>query len=195
VPSQFLKSVVTFSAATFPVWVLYRIAINVFKRRRSESVSFRREFLLSLFFLYVVCVLAITVIPLPFTEFRNPTTDGFNIIPIVNTAREFAATLTPRTNYMTPHFLENILGNIVLFVPLGILLPFLSEKFYSLKKILLTAFVCSLSIEIVQFISTYFGSYRSVDIDDIILNTLGALLGFTIYDKILARFFRAQTTI
>lgn len=192
VPNQFLTSVIVFSAAAFPVWILFRIANNVWKKHAKESFSWRKEIFLSLFFLYVVGVLAITVIPLPFTEFRNPTANDFNVTPVVNTVRELLATFTPRTKYMTGHLLKNILGNLLLFMPLGIFLPLFSIKYYSLKKVMLIAFLCSLLIEIIQFLSKFFGSYRSVDIDDIILNTLGAFIGFIIFDKILMRFFRTQ---
>lgn len=69
---------------------------------------------------------------------------------------------------------ENILGNIFAFSPLGFLLPLLFKKFYRLKSIFLTSFAISLFIEIIQLVF-YLGS---TDIDDLILNTLGSLLGF-----------------
>ena len=190
--NQFLISVLTFSAAAFPVWIFFRIALNVFKRRRNESVSYEKELLLTLFFLYVVCGLAITVIPLPYTEVRNPTANDFNVVPVINTIRELRATFTPRTSYMTPHLLKNILGNVALFVPLGIFLPLLSEKFHSLKRLMLFALICSLAIEFIQYVSKFFGSFRSVDIDDVILNSLGAFLGFIIFDKLLMKLFKSQ---
>lgn len=185
-PNQFLTSVIVFSVASFPVWILFRIAANVLKKRAKESFSWRNEVILSLFFVYAVSVLAITVIPLPFTQFRNPTANDFNITPVVNTVRELLATFTPRTKYMTGFLLKNILGNLVLLMPLGIFLPLISVRYYSLKKVLLIAFLCSLIIEIIQFVSKFFGSYRSVDIDDLILNTAGAFLGFLIFDKLIA---------
>jgi len=187
--------VVVFSAAAFPVWILFRIAFNVWKKRRNELFSLRKEIFLSVFFLYVVGVVAITVIPLPFTEFRNPTANDFNVTPIINTARELLATFKPRTRYMTGHLLKNILGNLVLLMPLGVFLPIFSIRFYSLKRVLSVAFLCSLLIEIIQYVSKFFGSYRSVDIDDVILNTTGALIGFFIFDKILMRLFNAQVVL
>lgn len=39
-------------------------------------------------------------------------------------------------------------------------------------------------IEVLQYISMYFGNRRFVDIDDVILNTLGALIGFEIFKLI-----------
>jgi len=70
----------------------------------------------------------------------------------------------------------NIFGNILMFIPFGLFLPLFWKKFYSIKKIFLYAFVFSLLIEIIQLFS-----FRGTDIDDVILNTSGALIGYSIY--------------
>lgn len=72
--------------------------------------------------------------------------------------------------------LKNTLLNILLFVPLGILLPFLWKKYHTLKGTLLFGFGMSLSIELLQILT-----YRTTDINDIIANTLGAALGYFIF--------------
>ena len=74
----------------------------------------------------------------------------------------------------------NIIGNIVLFIPIGLLAPFLVLKKYefwvSLKISLLASFGISLMFEVIQLL-TYFGSF---DVDDLLLNTLGGVFGFFI---------------
>lgn len=69
---------------------------------------------------------------------------------------------------------RNILGNIFAFSPLGFLLPILFKRLYSIRSIFLTSFAISIFIEVVQLVF-YLGS---TDVDDLILNTLGSLLGF-----------------
>jgi len=72
-------------------------------------------------------------------------------------------------------FIKNILGNIVLFIPFG----FFSSYYLKNKKMFTTTvltFVASLTIEVVQY---YIG--RVFDIDDIILNVLGGIIGFLLY--------------
>ncbi|MDD9150380.1 MULTISPECIES: VanZ family protein [unclassified Sporolactobacillus] len=69
--------------------------------------------------------------------------------------------------------LKNVIGNIVLFMPLGILLPLLIEKKQAFRWQLLFAVLISLVIEICQF---WFAA-RIFDIDDIMLNVAGALAG------------------
>lgn len=79
-------------------------------------------------------------------------------------------------------FLDMIKGpidsvlNIVLFVPLGFLLPFLYKKYKHISSVALTGFLFSLSIEIVQM----FGR-GATDINDLITNTMGAILGYAFY--------------
>ncbi|MGE8081427.1 VanZ family protein [Peribacillus loiseleuriae] len=69
---------------------------------------------------------------------------------------------------------ENIAGNIIGFSPFGFILPLLSKKFLSLKKVIIAAFCLSLTFEITQLVFK-FGSF---DVDDLILNTLGGALGY-----------------
>ena len=73
--------------------------------------------------------------------------------------------------------IKNLLGNILAFTPMGFLLPTLFDGCEKLKNILHVAFLVSLSIEITQLIF----SLGSCDIDDIILNVLGAVIGFAGY--------------
>lgn len=81
-------------------------------------------------------------------------------------------------NFMIKFWIKNILGNIFLFIPLGIMLPILRKKFQNFSRTILFAFCLSLSVEILQLFSGYIGnSGRIFDIDDILLNIIGAGLG------------------
>ena len=72
------------------------------------------------------------------------------------------------------YFLINIVGNVVVFMPFGFFLPLVSEHKIKFFKVFITAFSLSLSIELIQLIS----KVGSCDVDDLILNTLGGLLGY-----------------
>ena len=69
----------------------------------------------------------------------------------------------------------NIFGNILLFVPLGFLLPLFWRYFGRAKRTILFEFGVSLSIELIQIIA---GGVTSVD--DLLLNTAGAAVGFAL---------------
>ena len=63
--------------------------------------------------------------------------------------------------------------NILLFIPLGFILPLLWKEFRSRRTICLTGFLLSLGIELAQLLN-----YRISDVDDLIMNTLGSFLGY-----------------
>lgn len=79
--------------------------------------------------------------------------------------------------------------NVILFLPLGFFLPLMYKNFKNVGKVVLTGFLLSLSIEIVQM----FGR-GSTDVNDLITNTLGTILGYLFY-KILSKFILKKINI
>lgn len=72
-----------------------------------------------------------------------------------------------------------LITNMVMFLPFGFLLPMLFVAYNKLHKTVLAGFLFSLAIECSQLFN-----YRSTDIDDLIMNTLGAFVGFLLYQLI-----------
>lgn len=70
-----------------------------------------------------------------------------------------------------------IVGNFLLLMPLGFYFPLLYKKLSHVFIVLLVCFLVSLTIELLQLVT----SYRSADVDDILLNTAGAFAGFILY--------------
>lgn len=66
--------------------------------------------------------------------------------------------------------------NMIMFMPFGFLLPLIWECFRKFWKVLLTGFGFSLLIEITQLFSQRFS-----DIDDLLMNTLGACIGYLLW--------------
>ena len=66
--------------------------------------------------------------------------------------------------------------NIIMFMPLGFLLPLIWEKFRNTVKVFYTGLGFSLAIEICQLFN-----HRATDIDDLMMNSLGAVLGYFIW--------------
>ncbi len=75
---------------------------------------------------------------------------------------------------------ENLLGNIIAFAPMGFLLPLIIKKCRKALNIFIVSISASLVIEILQFVF----DLGSTDVDDVILNVAGALLGFCAYKVI-----------
>jgi glycopeptide antibiotics resistance protein len=71
--------------------------------------------------------------------------------------------------------------NVIMFLPLGVLLPLLRPALDSVRRLALAAVSASLTIEVTQFVlGIVVGSRRTVDVNDLIANTAGALLGLVI---------------
>ena len=71
----------------------------------------------------------------------------------------------------------NIFGNIIAFIPFGIYLPYTSESKPGFISTFLYTFSLSLTIELVQLIT----KVGSCDVDDIILNALGGVIGYILW--------------
>ena len=74
----------------------------------------------------------------------------------------------------------NLGGNVIMFIPLGFLLPFVSDRAKKLKNCFVMTFVVILSVELLQ-LATLLGSF---DIDDLLLNMIGIFMGWMAYIKI-----------
>ncbi|MFF4169369.1 VanZ family protein [Streptomyces sp. NPDC001744] len=99
--------------------------------------------------------------------------------------------LTPGSSiraYMgQPVFLETVKqvgGNVLLGVPFGVLLPLLSPRTRGLVRVALLTVVTMLLVELVQGALI---TGRAFDIDDVLLNTTGALLGYLLVGRRLGR--------
>ncbi len=97
--------------------------------------------------------------------------EGINVIPVYGSIQSIRLALD-----LNLKDIINLFGNIGIFVPFGFFLSYFIKCKRKLIKFSLYAISFSTSIEIVQLI---FG--RCFDIDDIMLNTLGALLGYYIF--------------
>ena len=75
--------------------------------------------------------------------------------------------------------IKNLLGNILMFAPIGFLAPILCRKYQNLRKTLLLGAAFSLLLECTQLFLE-----RGTDINDLILNTLGTAIGYCVYRMI-----------
>ena len=161
----------TFAAIT-ALWVFIRAAI-CFRRNRC---SLKRE--LQLLLVYVCIVVVVR-----FTFFPFGTVDGA-VQPL---EFDVANAFPPRINWVPfvylfdyPVFREaliNLIGNTAMFIPLGIVWPAVFKELDTHTKAIAAGVGTSLLIEILQ-LPFY---VRCSDIDDLILNSTGYLLGYGIY--------------
>ena len=74
-------------------------------------------------------------------------------------------------------WLSNILGNVILFIPIGFILPLIASRCKNLFICCLYIFFLPLSIEVIQ----YTFNLGVFDVDDLILNCFGGLIGYIAY--------------
>ena len=150
----------------------------VFVTIRRKQNNFLQVTVQASFFIYVFAVLQLTGYFILFKEISSHDWwDKMND----RIVRHDRVNLEPfKTIDIYQTFGKQVLGNFVMLLPLGIYLPLLYirlRKVYSFFAVLLICFLVSVSIELLQLAT----SYRSTDIDDVILNTLGGATGFLIY--------------
>ena len=176
----FIKPVLIITACALPLWLLCRL-IYYWMAPGAKPLSANRELIATVFVMYIAAVLAVTMIPYPLFRAKPSSAEGINLVPVVNTWQQFLSVMKLGKGFLVARSATNIFGNLLLFIPLGIFLPLLWPGLAAFKKILVIALLSSISIELFQLISRFAGIYRSVDIDDVILNTLGCLAGLAIF--------------
>lgn len=145
--------------------------------KRKEEFVLHKEILLLTFVLYILCLFQVVT----FQDIN--TVSGNNFIPFKEILRY---------HFGNRLFVKNIIGNVIMFVPYG----FFATLYADIKKgrnaFLLVA-LASISIECTQLMIG-----RVFDVDDILLNVAGGMLGFYFYrslDKLagsLPKFFRSK---
>lgn len=158
----------------FAILVLYAI-VMIFKK--VKPVNF---FINLAFGLYLLMIVAICFFPL---RIKGGGIDMLNsFIPFKSTI----ASLKESISNHTPYGLISVFGNLIMLMPLGIFFDYyISER----KRRMFGTFLFSVAIETVQFIiGMLIGfNYRSIDIDDVILNTLGGIIACIVFDSIIKK--------
>lgn len=101
---------------------------------------------------------------------------SINLIPFKTVIQDLVN--SRRMGYMSA--ISNTFGNIIIFIPFGYFIPSLNEKYSKLSNMLISTACFSLFFEISQYIL----GVGSSDIDDIILNTIGGIIGYVLYKYI-----------
>ena len=166
--TAFIVSMLTYCLMFSPVYFIAR-----FVKKKKQSFYFWKELWYFSFFLYCVCIFSQTILPSREVLLGNEELiGGSNFIPFV-TIRFYINQLGGSMHTVA---LYNLLGNIVLFVPFGFYIPSIFRQFQSPWKMYVVAVAIPVFIETTQY---FIG--RSIDVDDVILNTLAILIGYSLF--------------
>ncbi len=156
------------------IWVFARSAIAI----GFKIFSLKRELQLLLVYICLVVIARFVYFPLHHVDgkigsltigFTAKQTDMINLIPFFFLFDRYDG------------WLINIIGNIAMFIPVGIVWPICFRKLDNIKKTVFAGMAFILFIELSQLLCPE----RHTDIDDLILNTSGILIGACIIFAIL----------
>ncbi len=171
---RYLINMVPYMIITIPVYLIVRFIIL---KTKKIKINWYHESALFIFALFISGLASQTIIPK--IEFGMSGKIGIvksgvhktNLIPFkVLYETYYEVFINGYINY----FLINFVGNITIFMPIGLFIPLLWN--ISNKKVILIGFLSSLFIELSQLFLI-----RGTDVDDLILNTLGTFLGLLVY--------------
>ena len=166
IPFLFLEYIFT------SIWLAIRTGVWV----KQKHIDWKREAVLLLMYMNLAVIIRFTFFPMSKVDGR--------VQPLIfdmATAFPFRVNLFPLVNLFDydskRDLLVNVIGNVAMFIPSGIVLPVIYKRLDTFVKVLLAGGGISLCIEIIQLPFRV----RATDIDDVILNTVGVIIGYGIY--------------
>lgn len=185
---EYIGSMLGYMLLAVPFYVIGRVIFIKIKKIKVEKV---REMLLGLFVLYIAGLASQTLIPNWLFGIDSETGELF--FEVYSTHMDSRPNFIP-FNTIIPYITDwyhysfiNIVANIFIFSPIGFFVPLLWKNWQSFWKILLLGIATTFFIE---FFQLFVG--RSTDIDDIILNTIGVIIGYGVF--ILYKFIKNPST-
>ncbi len=145
------------------------------------SIKYRKVVYYTLFMAYIFFLLYLVFFSKDYG--RDIVHNHFNLIPFKSIIEFILDPADARA------FWVNIVGNIVSFLPMGFFLPLVISR---LNKIVRTTAVVLFISTIIE-INQYIFKVGVFDVDDIILNTLGGLIGFLIY-RVIREYYNDRRT-
>ena len=172
---MFEVSFIAIESAFTAIWLLIRISIWI----RQKSIDWKREAILVLMYINLSVFIRFALFPRDLVDGR--------IQPLVfDTTTVFPLRINP---VPFVHLFDydnvrdivwNTFGNVAMFIPTGIMLPIIYRRLNSVWEAAAAGALISLCIEILQL---PFPS-RASDIDDLIVNTIGVVVGYGVYSAV-----------
>ena len=137
------------------------------------------------FIFYLLALVMLLFVGVMFVGVRGHIWTDLSLIEYIRTSSNFVPFKTIST-YIMAMFdgslnlgipIKNLIGNLIMFLPMGIYLPYYIKKINKVGRFTFSMIILLFVIEVTQLV-TRRGSF---DIDDFILNMVGALIGFGIW--------------
>ena len=165
---EFLTSMLLYCLLFSPIYFVIRFLII-----KRSHFHLWKELLYFSFFLYSVSIFSQTILPSREFLLGYESGAGRNNFTPFQTIAFYVKQLGGPLHSVA---LYNLVGNIVLFVPFGFYIPVIWKKFQYLWKMLIVSITIPVFIEGTQY---FIG--RSIDVDDVFLNTIAIIIGFCLF--------------
>jgi glycopeptide antibiotics resistance protein len=184
-------AILSFIGVSWHIAIIYMLL----QYRKHGAISKIRTIIHASFFFYMLSAYYLIILPLPDPSTMTPVEDitqHMNLIPFKFVHDFIHGTTLNITKIHTflPALMESVFFqpffNVVLTIPFGIYLSYYFKQ--NFKKTVLLTFLLSLFFELTQLTALYGiypSPYRLFDVDDLMTNTLGGLIGFVIYKHFL----------
>jgi len=147
-----------------PMLIIFIVVISTVRitgfKTSGKKMSIHDEIMNLLFIVYALLLFEIL------TGTENSLGSGVNLIPFKEISRY---------DIGSKMFIYNVVGNILIFIPFG----YFISRYIKPKRVLpiiINSLITSITVEIVQL-----NIGRSFDIDDVLLNLVGAIIGYFLY--------------
>lgn len=157
------------------VWLLLRLAVWV----KNRQIDWKREAVLLLMYINLAVMIRFTFFPMALLNGK--------VQPLLfdpETMLPFRLNLVPFVHLLDydsrRDLLLNVLGNFCMFIPSGIVLPVVYKKLNGFWKVVGAGALISLGFELLQLPF----SERASDVDDLLLNIAGVIVGYAIYSLV-----------
>lgn len=144
---------------------------NKFKKEKVKIIDILLFIIYCLFLIYIL-----------FLRRSKNISVKYNIVPFKTYIEYFTKIINSSIDIKTA--ILNFIANIFLFVPMGYFLPKIFKKVNSFNKTTIISMLIIILIEVMQYIT----KLGIADIDDVILNTIGAMIGYKIQVELKSNF-------
>lgn len=158
-----IESYMTLALILMSIISILYLPILFHLKRKGKGMTRQMSYLFLFGSLFLIVFATILYIPIEFNGAHILNLEPFKWVEEISTTRMDRA-------------LAEVIPNILMFIPLGIFIPIVFSQKRKLYKTAFVVFLVTFSIEFLQY---FIG--RSSDIDDIIMNLLGGLIGYGIF--------------
>ncbi len=164
--------------------ILYTIVRTIYCKRKSIKIEYKKEIVRIVFYSYLAGLLSQTILPIinmgivdgrMFIDVSAYGNGRINIVPFRTIVEYIEGVNGTGSIDSTAISRINLVANIGLFIPFGFLFPICVRKIND-KYTVLAGAILSLTIEVIQIFVK-----RGTDIDDVMLNTAGVLIGWGMF--------------